>query len=225
MTIQTMQAFHYTPNALASFLIQLKAYFVQAATQQRYHMSKPEVEEELRIIAQSQQNPKYFAAIYEKYYDTIFIYINKRIGHEEATSDVTARVFLKCLKNIKQFRYQGVPFSAWLFKIALNEINQFFRRQKKMERVVSLENQHVSQLISEVGPGPDVPEIDPNVLVAVLLETLDPHEIQYIELRFFDGRAFKEMAYMLGISESNAKAKTYRILKKMKKIAEQIQYN
>ncbi len=182
----------------------------------KFHMTQEEMEAEFAIIQRSQKNPRYFGPIYERYYDSIFVFINKRLDDEEATADVTSIVFYKCLENLKKFKFQGVPFSAWLFRIALSEINQFFRRQKKHHRAVSIQENHIESLFEEMEESPSV---DRNGLIVKLLERISPEEIQFLELRFFEGNSFREVGYLLGLTEVNAKIKTYRILKKLKKIS------
>ncbi|ELR73619.1 hypothetical protein C900_02704 [Fulvivirga imtechensis AK7] len=196
---------------------------LKISTPPTYHKTKDEIVAEYEIIKRSQKNPEHFAPLYRKYYDSIFLFIYKRVDHQEVTADITSRVFLKCLKHIGKYKYQGVPFSAWLYKIAVNEINLFFRQQTKFERVVSLDSHHLQHLFEEI----DYSElqIDTEVLVSVLLEQLDATEIQFIELRFFENRSFKEIGYLLGTTEVNAKIKTYRILKKLKELSKQIKYN
>ncbi len=195
-------------------------YYTTAST---YHRTKQEINEEYEVIKASQNNPENFAPLYVRYHDKVFLFINKRVDNLEATADLTSRVFLKCLKNIGRYKYQGVPFSAWLYKIALNEINQFFRVQNKLMRTVSINDHHIDQLVGEIDYGQ--PLIDTHVLVPVLLEQLDDYEIQFIELRFFENESYKQIGYLLGLSEVNAKIKTYRILKKLKKLSENINYN
>lgn len=199
----------------------LAVYFSVAAS--AYHKTGKEIKAELEIIKKCQRNPEYFGPIYRKYYDQIYLFVYKRVDHLDITADITSRIFLKCLKNIGKYKYQGVPFSAWLYRIAINEVNTFFRQQKKLERTVNIDDQHIGILVSELDY--TEPQIDPQVLIPVLLEQLSDHEVQFIELRFFEERTFKEMGYLLGITEINAKIKTYRILKKLNKIAAQIKYN
>jgi len=191
----------------------------QAAS--RFHQSKEQMESEYSIIAKSQKNPRYFAPIYEKYYDPIFIFINRRLDDEEETADVTSIVFYKCLQNIGKFKFQGVPFSAWLFRIAVNEVNQFFRRKKEHLRSVSIRDHHIDDLFEEME---ERVEIDRHVVITKLLEQLSAEDVQFLELRFFEGYSFKEMGYLLGLTEVNAKVKTYRIVKKLKKFAQDLRF-
>ncbi len=188
-----------------------------------YHKSKEDIEYEYRQILKCQENPEFFAPIYERYYESVFVFINKRVNAEEITADLSARTFYKCLNNIHKYKYQGVPFSAWLYKIALNEVNQFFRKQKSMLRTVSLEESQVEPLIEEIQS--EAPIMDPNILLSTLLEQLEDGEVQFLELRFFENRSFKEVGYLLGMTANNAKVKTYRILKKLKSISSSIQYH
>lgn len=174
---------------------------------------------EYDIVQKAKENPQFFAPIYEKYYEAIFIYIHRRIDDEELTADMTAQVFYKCLKSLEKYDFQGVPFSAWLFRIAINEINQFFKQQKSRERSVSLKDKHINILFEELQHH-DVK--DKHDIVTKLLEQLDATEVQFVELRFFEGRSFKEMGFLLGLTEVNAKVKTYRILAKLKEHAEKL---
>lgn len=188
-----------------------------------YHKTKEDITEELSLITKAQKDPQQFAPLYKKYHDEIFIFIHKRVDQLDITADITSKCFLNCLKNIDKFKYQGVPFSSWLYRIAINEVNQFFRKQSQMTRNVSLNDSHVDTLINEIDYSETL--IDGNVLISVLLEQLNEYEIQFIELRFFENRSFKEIGYMLGLTEVNAKIKTYRILKKLKKLSTNINYS
>ena len=200
-------------------LWQLIAAWLMASTSQ-YHQTKEEIDREQKILAMSKKDPRYFAPIYDKYYDQIFVFIYKRLDDEEHTADVTSIVFLKCLKNLDRYKFQGVPFSAWLYRIAVNEVNQFFRMQKKTQRTVNLRTEHVNVLFEEMEMISD--DEEPEAVVSRLLEGMKPEDVQFLEMRFFEGRSFKEIGYFLNITEVNAKVKTYRILKKLRLKAQEL---
>lgn len=208
-------------NNYLAMIFSILSRLLAVATQ--YHRTESEIKEEYQIILRAQQDPRHFALIYERYFDSIFIYVNKRVDNEDISGDITAKVFYNCLNNLRKYRFQGVPFSAWLFKIALNEINQFFRQKKNTQRVVSINDSHIDLLVEEMER--EEPEIDKYVLISVLLEQLDPLEVQFLELRFFEGNSFKEIGYLLGITEVNAKVKTYRILDKLRKLSKEIRFH
>jgi len=216
---QYFKQFEYNlKKGIGRFFLQVQNFqaAVTYAVSSQYHKSEEEINEEYQILTKAKRDPQFFAPLYERYYDPIFIFINKRVDDEDATADLTAMVFYKCLQKLDKFEFRGVPFSAWLFKIAVNEVNLFFRGQKKFARSVSLQDNHIDLLFEEMDyfPGPEKHEI-----VKKLLSNLSPSDIQFLELRFFENRSFKEMGYLLGFTEVNAKIKTYRILKKLKEHA------
>lgn len=171
------------------------------------------LEEEL--IRKAQADPSLFKPLYESYYKPIFLFILHRIGDKAITADVVSQVFLKALLNIGKFRFKGLPFSAWLYRIAINECNDFFRRNKR-ERLVVLEDVSVDRLYEEMFAEERIDELKRKL--PAIFEQLTPEEFQVIELRFLENRPFKEVAAILNITENYAKVKTYRILEKMKNI-------
>jgi RNA polymerase sigma-70 factor (ECF subfamily) len=169
--------------------------------------------EELTIL-QSQVDPEAFRPLYEKYFKQIFLFVHHRIGEKEVTADITSEVFLKALTNIKKYKLRGLPFSAWPYRIALNECNSFFRSNKRY-RMVSLGDDILDSLHDELTVETRLADLRHKL--PVILEKLTADELQIIELRFFEQRPFKEVADILGITETYAKVRVYRTLDKMRK--------
>ncbi|MEM1137313.1 MAG: sigma-70 family RNA polymerase sigma factor [Bacteroidota bacterium] len=176
------------------------------------------LKEELAIINQAKKNPEAFGLLYEKYYKEIFIYVNKRIDNLSVASDLVSQVFLKALTHLPNYQFKGFPFSSWLYKIATNQVNQYFRNSKN-RRVISIEDFYVNKIFSELEEESEVNSKEQTPLLVQLLNQLDESELQILELRFFEEKPFKEVAYILDITENNAKVKTYRIIEKLKKLA------
>ena len=171
--------------------------------------------DEIAILIKSKTNPQAFKPIYQKYYKKIFLFILHRIGDKTTTADLTQQVFLKALSSVGKFEFRGLPFSAWLYRVAINECNDFFRKAKKI-RMVSLENSDVELLYEELTQEVTLEQLHQKL--PSILEKLTPNELYFLELRFFESRPFKEVGEILGLTEVNAKLKTYRILDKMKKL-------
>jgi RNA polymerase sigma-70 factor, ECF subfamily len=171
--------------------------------------------EEEFIIREAQRDPKAFRVLYERYYKSIFRFVLHRVGDKELTADITSQVFLKALQKLQQFQFKGFPFSSWLYRIAVNECNDFFRKSKR-HRLVVLEEEHAELLYEEMFGNEMLNEL--KARLPLVMERLDIEEIQYIELRFLEERPFKEVAEIIGVSENYAKVKTYRVLDKMKKM-------
>jgi RNA polymerase sigma-70 factor (ECF subfamily) len=182
-----------------------------------YHKSKDDIKLELTQIKKAQNDPREFAPIYNRYYNEIFIYISRRIDDYDMVADITSRTFTNCLSSLHKFKYMGVPFSAWLYKIAINEVRQFFRYKKNFPRTVCLTEEDYAEIKQETVD--ESAYEDAYDIIPKLLSQLNENELQCIELRFFEKKSFKEIGFMLGLSEVNAKVRTYRILKKLKTIA------
>jgi RNA polymerase sigma-70 factor (ECF subfamily) len=170
---------------------------------------------EEEVIRKAKTHPEAFRSIYENYFKSIFLFVLHRVGNKDLTADLTSQVFLKALLRLHQFQFRGLPFSSWLYRIAVNECNDFFRRNKR-ERLLVLDDSHAETLYEEMFGQEAMKELKDKL--PHILEKLKEEELQFIELRFMEGRPFKEVADILGISENYAKVKTYRILDKMKKL-------
>jgi len=182
------------------------------------HQTLSEIEAEWALVQKAQKDPALFAPLYNKHFKPIFLFIFRRISEEELAGDLTALVFSKALYNLHKYSYRGLPFSAWLYRIALNEIQTHYRQTKK-ERVVSFSSEALSILSQDIREEEATQlqeEREQHLLLS--LEDLSEEEMVYIELRFFEGRSFKEIAGIQQVTENNAKVKTYRIIERLRKI-------
>lgn len=179
----------------------------------RKAVSAEEMQEEWLEIQAAQTDPAQFRVLYNRYFSPIFRFVFRRTADEDLTNDICSQVFLKAMQKLPGYQFRGVPFSAWLYRIASNEVTQHFRHTQK-NRTVSMEETDISDMFDEMQ------EENNEQLRAQLLSILDDlkeKDLQLIEMRFFEQRPFKEIADILEITESNAKVKTYRILDRLKK--------
>lgn len=171
------------------------------------------LESEKSQIEKSKQDPSGFEPLYLKYYPLILKFVYKRVEDLEDCREITSVVFTKAVLNLRKYKDQGFPFSSWLFRIAINEINQFYRDSSRT-RAISIDEKGINNIAEETGK-------DKTELISILgkaLIYLSEDELLLIELRYFEERPFSEVAQLLSISESNAKIKTYRIIDKLKSI-------
>lgn len=170
--------------------------------------------EEEQIIA-AKKDSKQFRVLYEANYEAIFRFLYRKLNDEASAADLTAQTFIKALTNIQKFEYKGVPFSAWLYRIASNEFLKYYRKQKRMP-VYSLEEETAKKLTNFSEELADERQEERINQLKKVLETLKTKDMQMIELRFFEDKSFKEIAFILETTESAAKMRTYRILEKIK---------
>lgn len=180
----------------------------------KHNVNQAGLDNEQALVLAAQKDIKHFAPLYDKYYEPIFRYVYQRLDDKEVAFDITQQVFLKAINNLSKYEYRGFPFSSWLYRIAFSAINDVFRAQKA-QRTINIESANIYSIIEELEEN----KIDTyhDKIVAIISKELDEDELQLIEMRFFEKRAFKEIAEILDITENNAKVKTYRILDKLKK--------
>ncbi len=170
------------------------------------------LENEPSQIKAAQRDPQAFQPLYERYHPIIFRFVRRRVESEAVAADITAQVFLSVLLHLKHYRITEAPFSAWLHRIALNEIRQFFRQATRVRQVV-IDQRLVEQLCEEE-PSERL-EANYEALTQAI-QTLGLDEVILLELRFFEQRPFREIGFLLSITENNAKVKTYRLLAKLR---------
>jgi RNA polymerase sigma-70 factor (ECF subfamily) len=118
------------------------------------------------------------------------------------------------LTNLQKFEFRGVPFSSWLFRIAKSELYQSFR-DTKARRTVNIDTVFSAQIMEEFVE--DYTDEHRAQLMSAL-HLLKPNQLQLIDLRYFEKQSFREIGNVLGISENNAKVKTFRTLLKLKTV-------
>lgn len=180
----------------------------------KYHASREQIAAEELEIEAARGNPAKFAPLYNRYYARILGFVYQRVESKEEAYDITAQTFIAALENLGKYKAQGVPFSAWLFRIAINELNRYFRRSK-VRQAISIDDTQVADVLHELGE--EATAVTDERLMQCI-QQLAPEEIQLLEMRFFEKRPFKEVCDILGISETAAKARVYRLLERLKTI-------
>ena len=100
-------------------------------------------DEESLVRRAQQRDQQAFTQLYEEHFDKIYRYVALRIGNEIEAEDITQQVFLKALHSISSFKWKGAPFSAWLFRIAHNQVVDHLRKKTK-QATVPIDNIQVS---------------------------------------------------------------------------------
>jgi RNA polymerase sigma-70 factor (ECF subfamily) len=158
-------------------------------------------------IARAKSDPEAFAPLYELHFAAIFRFILRRASDRELAADLTQQTFLKAMLSLSRYEPRGLPFRAWLYRIALNELKMYWR--KRREVVIDMSYAEVRGLSEEIGlPGQD----EDMRRLALALSKLKEDAARLIELRYMDGMSFAELGSVLGIGEDAAKMRTHRVL-------------
>lgn len=158
-----------------------------------------------------------FAALYEHFFDRIFRYVSFKMGNSAEAEDVTGEVFLKMLESIHSFKWQGYPFSSWLFRIAHNLVVDHFRKSGK-KKTVPLDDMAPSAgaYSSDMDGYVDLKLTMREIQKAMGGLTSLQHEV--ISLRFAADLSVSETARAVGKKENAVKALQHAGLKKLRNI-------
>lgn len=178
-----------------------------------HNINQTEIEDEAKMIAKAKQDLQYFEPVYNKYYESIFRYIHRKTDDEDIAADLTSRVFMNAMNSLDKFEFRGVPFGAWLYRIATNETNKYYRDNKR--RLLTLED-HKVNLVMTCSELDDADMERKQTVLTELISELEEEEIRILELKFFEIKNFKEIAFILDKKESAVKMKMYRSLNKLK---------
>lgn len=180
----------------------------------RYHATRTDIAAEEAEIEAAKRNPQAFAPLYNRYYARILGFVYGRVEKKDDAYDITQQVFIAALENIGKYKATGVPYSALLFRIALNELNRFYRKAK-VRQSVSVDDEQVADVLVEMGEE-NTAQTDARLMKS--LQQLEPEEMSLMQMRFFDKVPFKDLCEILEITETAAKARVYRLLEKLKNI-------
>jgi RNA polymerase sigma-70 factor (ECF subfamily) len=170
---------------------------------------------ESQIIALAKKEVFYFGKLYNKYFNAIFSFVFKRLGGaEDIASDLTQQIFMKAMANIQKYEDRGHPFSSWLYRIANNQVYEYFRKKKRIHEV-PVDQGRIQDLGKEVNTNSYM-SLEVQEKLIEMINNLEQVQQDLIELRFFEEMSFKEIAAIYNITEANAKMRTYRILERIR---------
>ena len=164
-------------------------------------------EKRLRIEA-AQRDPARFADLYEEHFDRVYAYVARRVRQRQQAEDVTSEVFQQALANLARFEWRGVPFSAWLFRIAANAIADGARREARESGTPAPERGE--------DPEPALERTDELARLYRRVRELLPDQRRVIEMRFAEDKSIREIAAELRRSEGAVKQLLLRALQSLR---------
>jgi RNA polymerase sigma-70 factor (ECF subfamily) len=183
------------------------------------------VEEERKLVERAKRDPRAFGEIYERHFDAIFGFVQHRIASVAEAEDLVAQVFTNALGNMWRFRWSGVSISAWLYRIAANEMHSLHRSRARQPagHPDDAGNTTDSALVQTIELSAAEDMVAQHELYCRLhecLSTLSPQDHTLLVLRYFEGKPHKEIAEILGTRVGAVRTRTGRALAKLKKVLE-----
>jgi RNA polymerase sigma-70 factor (ECF subfamily) len=171
----------------------------------------PEQAEERLLVEAAQKDPTRFAELYETNFERVYAFVARRVNNRDAAEDLTSEVFHRALANLRQFEWRGVPFAAWLLRIAANAIADRAQRVGK-ELVVD----DPPELGEEASADVSFEEAERRARLFRLVAKLPADQSRVIAMRFAEEKSIREIAQALGRTEGAVKQLQFRGLENLR---------
>jgi RNA polymerase sigma-70 factor (ECF subfamily) len=172
----------------------------------------PELEyNEADVLKRASQGERdAFGELYERYIDRIFNYVYYRTGNTHDAEDLTARVFQRAMNHIHNYTDRGVPFSAWLYRIAHNLVANWHRDRSRKQEIPITD----MPVLPAKGEHPETKLVSTEEQSALLklIRKLPPERQHLLILKFVENLSNAEIGQIMGRSEGAIKSLYHRTL-------------
>ncbi len=166
--------------------------------------------DERELVAQAQHDPHAFGLLYDRYVDRIYAFAYRQAGDEALAADITSATFEQALRHLRDYRWQGSSFGAWLYRIARNELLQHYRRERFLRPLTCW---HAGDAVVERV----VETAEQRDELHCALARLSRPDREVLALRFFEELSSREVAVVLGISTAQVYLRVHRALRRLRK--------
>jgi RNA polymerase sigma-70 factor, ECF subfamily len=168
------------------------------------------------LVEAAQQDPTRFGELYEANFERVYAFIAHRVLVREEAEDVTSEVFRKALANITRFKWRGVPFAAWLLRIAANLIADRHKRVARELASAGVDNLSELADANDFATQSSLEEVEKRASLFRLVHQLPVDQRRVIVMRFADEKSISEIAGALGRSEGAVKQLQFRGLQNLR---------
>jgi len=162
------------------------------------------------LIQHAKNDRDAFGVLYERYAPKIYNYIYYRTTNHQDAEDLTARVFYRALNHIDNYVDRGLPFQAWLYRIAHNLVANFHRNQGR-RKVIPLDD-YVAHSLKSDSPDAKAEDNQEQERLMQAIEKLPAERQQLILLKFIEQKSNAEIGTIMGRTEGAIKSLYHRTL-------------
>lgn len=169
-------------------------------------------DDDARIVDRAHQGDREAVAVlYQRHVQAIYRYVSYRVPEQAAAEDLTAEVFLRMVEGLPKYRQNGVPFEAWLYRIAAARVADYYRERAR----------HPQEALSESEPAPaaspegELQHEEERVALRAALQSLSDEHQDILLLRFVERKSHAEVATLLGKSITAIKSAQHRALTRL----------
>lgn len=188
---------------------------MKALTARSTKRQKERPADERLLIEAAQHDPARFAELYEENFERVYAYIVRRVNDRAETEDLTSEVFHQALANLQSYEWRGIPFAAWLFRIAANLISDRWRlktREQAIGEPEQIESVEAFGAKNSELHNSEFEEVERRATLFRLVETLPVEQRRVVALRFVEQKSIKEVAREIRKSEGAVKQLQFRAL-------------
>jgi RNA polymerase sigma-70 factor, ECF subfamily len=183
-------------------------------------MNVAEITDEEALTRAIEGDSEAFSTLYQRYVGRIYNYIYYRTGSLMEAEDLTARVFFRAMGNIAKYHQIGVPFSAWLYRIAHNLVANWYRDNSRRKEVPLEDAQDIQYRGEHPEAALEISQEKERMLS--IIRKQPPERQQLLILKFVEGMSNAEVAVIMGRSEGAIKSLYHRTLIAMRQEIENI---
>ncbi len=162
------------------------------------------------LVAQAQEDPEAFGALYERYVAKIYRYHYYRTGDVHDAEDLAARTFYRALKALPRYEERGLPFGAWLYRIAHNTVANWLRDRSRRP-VVGLDAV-ATVATADWGPHEEAERREQQAWLLSAVRRLPPERQELLIFKFVEGMSNAEIGALIGRTEGAVKSLYHRTL-------------
>jgi RNA polymerase sigma-70 factor (ECF subfamily) len=178
------------------------------------------LDEDQMLVTAARHDTNAAGRLFDKYYNEILGYIYHCTYDSTIAEDLTSNVFLAVFRHIRRYKWQQVPFRAWLFRVATNEVQMHWRRKKRF-KIVRLQPDEEEHSTGQSASDSVAAAEEYRLLHKALLELRIKYRTVII-LRYFEGKAIAEICEITGKKEGTIKAQLHRGLARLQDILVQM---
>ena len=164
------------------------------------------------LVDKARIDSEAFVYLFRLHYDEIFHYCARRLFNRIIAEDVTSTVFLKMVENLPRFNGNLRGFRCWLYRIANNEVNNYFRSAGRLKHLIEAASQ---KLQAESGRA-ETADTEKTERLRQAVFSLRPKYQTVVALRFFEGMKLSEVAEILGRKPVTVRSQLSRALKMLR---------
>jgi RNA polymerase sigma-70 factor, ECF subfamily len=162
--------------------------------------------DERLLVEAARRDPSRFAELYEQHVNRVYAYVLRRVGNRQEAEDITSQVFHQALENIGGFEWRGVPFAAWLLRIAANATADRWRQMGRDH----------GNPAKEPSEEFDFERANESARLFGLVKDLPTEQRIVIEMRFAEEKSIKEIAETIRRTEGAVKQLQFRAIRNLR---------